>query len=211
MNLLDLNLQILEGEIGIRTHLKNKRLVFCESEVIGEGQSMKKEIFGIKTIVAIGIGSAVFMILARFASIPTGIPNTEIQTAYAFLALMAVIYGPIAGIAIGFIGHAIKDLTVYGSPWLSWVIASAVVGLIIGLSWNKLNISEGNFGKKKIIGFNICQVVANVISWFIIAPSLDRLIYAEPSNKVYLQGAVAGITNIITVGIIGTILIYIYL
>ena len=45
----------------------------------------------IKTIVAIGIGSAVFMILGRFAAIPTGIPNTEIQTAYAFLALMAII------------------------------------------------------------------------------------------------------------------------
>lgn len=57
----------------------------------------------IKTIVAIGIGSAVFMILGRFAAIPTGIPNTEIQTAYAFLALMAIIYGPVAGVSIGFI------------------------------------------------------------------------------------------------------------
>ena len=52
---------------------------------------MNSGTFTIKTIVAIGIGSAVFMILGRFASIPTGIPNTEIQTAYAFLALMAII------------------------------------------------------------------------------------------------------------------------
>ena len=81
----------------------------------------------IKTIVAIGIGSAVFMILGRFAAIPTGIPNTEIQTAYAFLALMAIIYGPVAGVSIGFIGHTLKDLTAYGSPWFSWIIASAVV------------------------------------------------------------------------------------
>ena len=40
----------------------------------------------IKTIVAIGIGAAVFMILGRFGSIPSGIPNTNIETCYAFLA-----------------------------------------------------------------------------------------------------------------------------
>ena len=87
----------------------------------------------IKTIVAIGIGAAVFMILGRFGSIPTGIPNTNIETSYAFLALMAVLYGPIAGLSIGFIGHALKDLVFYGSPWFSWIIASSVVGLILGI------------------------------------------------------------------------------
>ncbi|GKZ04893.1 ECF-type riboflavin transporter substrate-binding protein [Paraclostridium bifermentans] len=87
----------------------------------------------IKTIVAIGIGSAVFMILGRFGSIPTGIPNTNIETAYAFLALMALMYGPLSGFLIGFIGHCLKDSIFYGSPWFSWVIASAVVGLVIGL------------------------------------------------------------------------------
>ncbi|BCZ47718.1 UPF0397 protein [Clostridium gelidum] len=171
---------------------------------------MKKEIFSIKTIVAIGIGSAVFMILGRFASIPTGIPNTEIQTAYAFLALMAVIYGPIAGLSIGFIGNTLKDLTAYGTPWFSWIIASAVVGIIIGLAWKKFDINEGEFGKKKIIGFNVCQVIANVIAWFVVAPSLDILIYAEPANKVYLQGAIAGFSNIIAVGVLGTILLVLY-
>ena len=78
---------------------------------------MNKDKLSIKTIVAIGIGSAVFMILGRFASIPTGIPNTEVQTAYAFLALMAIIYGPVVGCSIGFIGHTLKDLTAYGTPW----------------------------------------------------------------------------------------------
>lgn len=171
---------------------------------------MTNKLLSIKTIVAIGIGSAVFMILGRFASIPTGIANTEIQTAYAFLALMAIIYGPIAGISIGFIGHTLKDLTSYGLPWFSWIIASAIVGLIIGLAWNKININEGELSKKKIIGFNICQVIANAVAWFLVAPTLDIVIYAEPANKVYLQGIVAGISNMITVGLIGTILLVLY-
>ena len=164
----------------------------------------------IKTIVAIGIGSAVFMILGRFASIPTGIPNTEVQTAYAFLALMAIIYGPVVGCSIGFIGHTLKDLTAYGTPWFSWIIASAAVGLIIGLASKKISIENGEFSKKHIIGFNIVQIIANIAAWAVIAPSLDVLIYAEPANKVYIQGAVAGISNIITIGVIGTILLSLY-
>jgi energy-coupling factor transport system substrate-specific component len=164
----------------------------------------------IKTIVAIGIGAAVFMILGRFGSIPTGIPNTNIETSYAFLALMAVLYGPIAGVSIGFIGHALKDLVFYGSPWFSWVIASASVGLILGLSWKKLKVNEGEFQKKEIVLFNIYQIVANAIAWLLIAPTLDIVIYAEPANKVYLQGIVAAISNSITVGILGTILVYTY-
>lgn len=164
----------------------------------------------IKTIVAIGIGSAVFMILGRFAAIPTGIPNTELATVYAFLALMAIVYGPLAAFSIGFIGHTLKDLTAYGSPWFSWIIASAIVGLIIGLASKRININEGNFGKKEIIIFNVYQIVANIIAWFAVAPTLDVVIYAEPVDKLYAQGAVAGISNIIVVGVLGTILLYSY-
>ncbi|PHV70842.1 ECF transporter S component [Sporanaerobium hydrogeniformans] len=170
----------------------------------------EKKILSIKTIVAIGIGAAVFLVLGRFAAIPTGVPNTEIQTAYAFLALMAVLYGPVAGAAIGFIGHTLKDVTAYGMPWFSWIIASAVVGLIMGLAWKKLHVSEGVFGKKEMITFNIYQIIANLIAWGLVAPTLDIVIYAEPLDKLYLQGSVAGISNIITVGVLGTALLYAY-
>lgn len=171
---------------------------------------MEKKVFSIKTIVAIGIGAAVFIILGRFAAIPTGIPNTEIQTVYAFLALMSIVYGPVAGACIGFIGHTLKDVICYGSPWFSWIIASAFVGGLIGLAWKKANVNEGQFGKKEIITFNIYQVIANVVAWGIVAPGLDVVIYAEPANKVFVQGIVAGVANIVTVGIIGTALIAAY-
>ena len=47
---------------------------------------MSESKLSINTIVAIGIGAAVFIILSRFGSIPTFIPNTNVETAYAFLA-----------------------------------------------------------------------------------------------------------------------------
>ena len=170
---------------------------------------MKKNL-SIKTIVAIGIGSAVFMILGRFGVIPTGIPNTSIETAYAFLALMAILYGPIAGFSIGFIGHTLKDLTAYGSPWLSWILASSIVGFIIGISYKKINIEDGIFTWKEMIIFNLFQIIANALAWVIVAPSLDVLIYAEPFNKVFTQGIIAFISNGLTVGVLGTLLIYAY-
>lgn len=84
-----------------------------------EDKILKNSALSIKNIVAIGIGSAVFLVLARFGSIPTGIPNTNFEIAYAFLALMAIIYGPLSGFLIGFIGHTLKDMLFYGSPWFS--------------------------------------------------------------------------------------------
>lgn len=171
---------------------------------------MKTSIFNTKTIVAIGIGTALFFVLARFVIIPTGIPNTEIQTSYAFLALIAAVFGPVAGFFVGFIGHALKDITAYGSAWWSWVIVSGFIGLGIGLFFNKFKISAGEFTKQTIISFNIVQVVVQLIGWGLIAPVLDILIYAEPANKVFTQGLVAGLWNIVAVGVIGTLLLIAY-
>lgn len=168
-----------------------------------------KETFSVKTIVAIGIGAAVFVILGRFAVIPTGIPNTNLETAYPFLALMSVIFGPVAGGLIGLIGHTIKDVTTYGA-WWSWIISSGLIGVIFGLAGRKINLEDGVFGKKEIIRFNIWQIAGNLIVWAGVAPLLDVLIYSEPVNKVFVQGLVASLVNSASVGIIGTLLMVAY-
>lgn len=164
----------------------------------------------IKTVVAIGIGSAIFVVLSRFASIPIGIPSTNLETSYVVLALIAILYGPLAGLATGLIGHFLKDILIWGSPWFSWIIASGIIGLVIGFSSKKLNIEEGQFGKREVIFFNLAQVLANIIGWFVVAPTLDVFIYAEPMDKVYLQGLVAGSLNMITIGVLGSLLVAAY-
>ncbi|PEG67172.1 ECF transporter S component [Lactobacillus johnsonii] len=164
----------------------------------------------VKSVVAIGIGAAIYVILARFTSIPTGIPNTNIEIVYPFLALLATIYGPVVGFSVGFIGHALGDFLMYGQTWWSWVLATAVLGLIIGLYGMRLDLENGVFTTKQMIGFNIVQIIANVVSWLIIAPVGDILIYSEPQNKVFLQGATATITNSISILILGTILLKAY-
>ena len=162
----------------------------------------------VRTIVAIGIGAALFFVLGRFVSIPSPVPNTNISTQYGLLAFMAALFGPVAGALIGLIGHALVDFSYGWGIWWSWVIASAVFGFLVGLLGNRTRLSWGQFGKKGAINFNIAQVIAHAAAWIVVAPVLDILIYSEPANKVFLQGAVAAAANIITTAIVGTLLCF---
>lgn len=164
----------------------------------------------IKTVVAVGIGAALFFVLGRFVAIPSGVPNTNLSLQYAVLGLLAAMYGPVAGGLIGFIGHTLIDLSWGGSPWWSWVIASAFVGVVVGLFAKKLALSEGEFGSKKVIRFAAANVVANAIAWIGIAPALDVAIYAEPFKKVIAQGVTAALLNSVTAIIVGSLLVVAY-
>ncbi|NLK68332.1 MAG: ECF-type riboflavin transporter substrate-binding protein [Clostridiaceae bacterium] len=163
-----------------------------------------------KTIVAIGLGAAIFMLLFMFVKVPSPVPETSFQTAYGLSALFATLFGPIAGGLIAFIGHALSDAIQYGSPWWSWVIASGVAGFIFGFAYKNTKVDEGEFKGKDILRFNIIQVIGNVIAWLIVAPLLDIIIYAEPVNLVFTQGAIAALMNSISAGVIGTLLLLAY-
>ena len=173
---------------------------------------MNKKLFDFKTktIVATGLGAALFMLLFMYVKVPTGIPETQIQTAYGVGGFFAALFGPIAGGLIAFIGHFLSDSAQYGSAWMSWVIASVVTCFIIGMVYPKLAVEEGRFDKKDMILYNVYQIVGNIIGWVIVAPVLDIVIYAEPVNLVFTQGVVAAICNAVSAGVIGTILLKLY-
>ncbi len=164
----------------------------------------------VTTIVAIGIGAALFFVLGRFVAIPSPVPNTNISLQYGLLAFMAALFGPVAGALIGFIGHALIDFSYGWGVWWSWVVASAVFGCLVGLVAKRLKLAEGEFAKKDILRFNLYQIVSHIIAWGLVAPVLDILFYAEPANKVFVQGLVGGISNIVTTAIVGTLLCIAY-
>ncbi|WP_034443398.1 ECF-type riboflavin transporter substrate-binding protein [Butyrivibrio sp. AE2032] len=166
---------------------------------------------GIKEVVAMGIGTALFVVLTNVQIPVFVVPNTAIQPRMAILAFLAAVFGPIVGAVVGFAGHALGDAFFYGSVWWSWVFPEAVVGLAIGFFAKKFAVKEGGFASgKNLIIFNVVQVVANAVAWIVVAPVLDILIYAEPSDKVFSQGAVAFILNIIAIGVLGSLLLVAY-
>ncbi len=164
--------------------------------------------FGVKELVATAIGAALFFVLGRFVSIPSGIPNTNISIQYGVLGFFAAVYGPIVGLLAGLIGHFFIDFSFGWGVWWSWVIASAVCGGLIGLGMGKVDVKAGEFGKNLAIRFNVVQAVAHLICWAVVAPVLDILMYAEPANKVFVQGLVSATANLVTTGVIGTILLF---
>ena len=163
-----------------------------------------------RTIVATGIGAALFMLLFMFVKIPSPVPETSFQTAYGLGAFFAALFGPIAGALIQFIGHALSDAVQYGSPWWSWVIASGVAGFIFGFAYKHTKVEEGEFKGKDILTFNLYNVIGNLVAWVLVAPILDILIYQEPVNLVFTQGITAAIMNIISVAVFGTLLMVAY-
>ena len=163
-----------------------------------------------RTIVATGLGAAIFTLLFMYVKVPSPVPETSFQTAYGLGAFFAALFGPIAGLLIQFIGHALSDAIQYGSPWWSWVIASGVAGFVFGFAYKRTKVEEGEFKTKDIITFNVIQAIGNVIAWVVVAPVLDILIYQEPVNLVFTQGITAAIMNTVSAGVIGTLLLVAY-
>ncbi len=166
--------------------------------------------FQTRTIVATGIGAALFLVLYMFVQIPTGIPDTSIQVAFGVAAFFAALFGPIAGFLIAFIGHAISDAVQYGSVWWSWVIADGLDFFLIGLVFVKIRAGEGVFGWKDVLRFCLYCLAANFIAWMIVAPLLDIVIYAESVQLVSLQGLVAFIADFVSCALVGSLLLWIY-
>ena len=165
--------------------------------------------FTVKALVATAIGIALFFVLAKI-SIPSGIPNTNISLQYGVLTAFATLFGPLTGALIGFAGHALNDFTAGWGVWWSWVIASCVQGLLMGLVCKLVNAESGNLTKKAIITFIIGCIVSNAVSWLVVAPLGDVLIYAEDASYVFTQGAVAFAANTVVSIVVGGLLVFGY-
>ena len=164
----------------------------------------------IKQVVAAGIGIALFTVLTT-VQIPVFIvPNTALQPRMAVMAFLAAIFGPVVGGVIGLFGHALGDAIFYGGVWWSWVFPEIIVGVAIGIFAKRFAVEDGGFTVKNAVLFNVVQIIANAVAWIGLAPILDILIYSEPVNKVFAQGAVAFVLNIIIIAILGTILLVAY-
>lgn len=167
------------------------------------------QISPVTKVVAVGIGAALFFILGRFVAIPSIIPNTSINLQYGVLAVFAVLYGPFVAALVGILGHVLIDATSYGI-WASWELASGAFGLIVGLMVWRNSVREGDASLSTLIRFGIAVITANVVAWLVVAPLGDIVIYSEPANKVFAQGAFAFASNSITAIVVGVIVLTLY-
>jgi len=160
--------------------------------------------FTAKTVVVIAIGAALYGIggLPMF-----GIPvfaNTTLKPAMAVLALFSVLFGPIVGFLVGFIGHWVTDLFAGWGVWITWVLGSGIVGLIIGLFpiLTKRRLEQGQLPAKDIVLFCMLALVGNIIGYGCSA-FLDAILYAEPFTKVFTQLTIIASGNAVLISVVG--------
>jgi len=161
-----------------------------------------------KTVVVIAIGAALYGIggLPMF-----GIPvfaNTTLKPAMAVLALFSVLFGPLVGFLVGFIGHWVTDLFSGWGVWLTWVLGSGIVGLVIGLFPKLTNgrLEKGQFSMKDMSIFVLLALIGNTVGYGVSA-LLDTILYAEPFTKVMTQLTIIAAGNTVLIGIVGYILL----
>ena len=168
---------------------------------------MKKG-FSVKTLVATALGAALFFVLMKFISIPSPIPNTNFVVAYGVSTFFSVVFGPVCGALIAFIGHALPDATAGWGIWWSWVIGSAVCGFVPGLA--KIDPEKGSITKKEWVSFVVFVLIANAIAWPVVSAVGDVVIYSEVFSTVLPQLALAFVTDSLVCLVVGGALIAAY-
>ncbi|MEZ8615196.1 ECF-type riboflavin transporter substrate-binding protein [Vibrio splendidus] len=164
--------------------------------------------FSAKTVVVIAIGAALYGIggLPMF-----GVPvfaNTTLKPAMAVLALFSVLFGPIVGFLVGFIGHWVTDLFAGWGVWLTWVLGSGIVGMVIGLfpMMTKNRLQQGELPMKDFVLFVILALAGNVVGYGCSA-FLDTILYAEPFTKVFTQLSIIAAGNTVLIAVVGFLIL----
>ena len=155
-----------------------------------------------KTVVAIGIGAALYAALSAIA-VPVG-PNTSFRIAIALLPIFGAFFGPAAGFLIGFIGHALNDAFMYGGVWWSWVFLSAMMGLFGGfVCFDKKFDPMNGICTKVHIGMMYLWAIVGMLVGSVIAYCGDVYLYGEPAEKLFVQISLANVSNLVVIAVIG--------
>ena len=167
-----------------------------------------------KSILAVIIGTVWFFVLGRYIAISIPGTNDVINVQGSVLAVFGVIFGPIVGVIIGLVGQILVEMSWFGltikSYTWSTIVAAAVFGYLIGFLGRAIHINNRKFNGRKMVIFNIMQIIANGIAWFIVAPILKVIIYKQGLGRQLLQGLITWGANIVIVAIFGTLLLAIY-
>ncbi|ALC83653.1 MULTISPECIES: ECF-type riboflavin transporter substrate-binding protein [Bacillus] len=157
--------------------------------------------FTTRTVVAIGIGAALYGILGLWGfSIA---PNTYIKPAIALLVIFGALFGPVTGLLVGLIGHTLTDAIAGFGIWWGWVISSGITGLFSGFIIYKksFSIKEGKFTKPHF-GLLIATSVTGILLGLIFAGLFDIFIMGEPADKIFIQVGGAILANLLVLFVI---------
>lgn len=185
----------MQGMVAVAIAVVLCAIIFFFGKKFGKPMSTK-------TVVAIGIGAALYAALS-FIEIPVG-PNTGFRLAIAIICIFGAFFGPTAGFLVGFLGHALHDAFFYGSVWWSWVFMSAMLGFFGGFVHldKKFDPLSGNCNKLNMLSMYIWSAIGMFVG-SVLAYFGDVYLYGEPAQKLFIQITLANICNLVVIFVIG--------
>lgn len=148
-----------------------------------------------KTIVAIGIGAALFGVLMVFGSIEV-FTNTKLSTAMIIPVIVGGMFGPVPAMLTLFIGNTIADLIGGWGFWFDWSVGNAVLGFCVGLlPIYGARINDGIFKVNHMIIYAVICVLGNALAFGVITPIMTVLFYGGELTITFLQSLTGGISN----------------
>jgi len=126
--------------------------------------SGKREILSVTSIVAMGIGTALYAAFNVFFNI-FQLPGTQLvalRPSVAIPMFFGFIFGPIVGFVAGFLGNIISDAISWGGFWWNWDVGNGLLGLIPGLAILMIKKEEMNTSKGLIL-CSVLSIIASII------------------------------------------------
>lgn len=183
------------------TFIKSKNVDFYEDGElfrhpfnVSYWKMANKELKSVKNIVMISILLA-FMLISKLISLPSGFGMLGIGLAFVFFSIVGFLYGPVAGLIVGFLSDSLGFLLFPGgfSYFFGYTFNAMLAGFIYGISFYKTRIT---FFKSFIARFFVNILVnafLGTLWWGIISNFTDFNQYftyfitlALPKNLAYL-------------------------
>lgn len=158
--------------------------------------------FDARTVVAIGVGAALYGVLGNFSF--TIAPNTYVKPALALLTIFGAMFGPVVGFLTGFIGHAITDMVAGWGIWWGWVAYSGIMGLFMGLiyTYRDFSVKNGVSHKGHVFYMGLMGIVGILVG-ALFAGAFDIFLMNEPADKMYIQMGAAVLANVLVLVVLG--------
>ena len=135
------------------------------------------------------------MLVSKLLVLPSGFANLGLSFGFIFFSLITALFGPIAGLVIGFfsdtIGFFLFDTSGTGF-FIGYVIQAMFTGFIYGLFLYKSKISFPRILLMRLVIGIFSNVIIGGISWGIVAgynmsqTLYYMLLFSLPKNLIYL-------------------------
>ena len=125
----------------------------------------KKPIFSVTSIVAMGVGTALYAVFTIFFNI-FQIPGTQlvaVRPSVAIPMFFGYVFGPIVGFVSGFLGNTIADAISWGGFWWNWDVGNGLLGAIPGIGYYLIKEREELSSTKSLAMCALLAVIASIV------------------------------------------------